>query len=105
MDEFKKMVQSDLDMIFSVDMFAEEHIINGKKMVVIIDNDKLADLKAKSQYADGIATAEMLILIKSAEFGLKPAPMQIVSFDDDIYRVVTVLSSDGLFEIALEANG
>lgn len=105
MDSYKKMVESDLDMLFDIEMFAEKHIVDGKEMHAIVDNDKLADLKAKAQYADGIMSAELLIMVKSAEFGLKPAPMQIVSFNNDIYRIVTVFCSDGLYEIVLEANG
>lgn len=114
-------MQDDLDMLFDVTMLAEIHNVNGAETPVIIDNQRLLELKAKSQYAEGISTAELLFFVKCVDFvvkptneqeinfdediyGLKPAVGQVITFDNDIYRVVAVTELNGMFEIVLGAN-
>lgn len=101
---FKQLVQNDLNLFLDVRTFAENRNINGQDMAVIIDNDKLEELKAKAQYADGIGTAELLIIVRISDFGLKPATEQIITVDDDVYRVVSVLEANGVMEIVLRGQ-
>lgn len=98
------MLIDDLNVFFNEEEFAERHVVNEVEMTIVVDNDKLVDLKAKSQYASGISSAEKLIIVQKTEFGSKPAVGQIITVDDDIYRVVTVEEPLGVFEITLEAN-
>lgn len=100
----QQMINNDLNVIFNEDEFAQKHIVNGKDMVIVVDNGKLSELKAKSQYAESISTAEMLIIVRKSVFGNKPGIGSILTIDDDIYRVVMVEEQFCVFEITLEAN-
>ena len=99
------MLENDLNNVFfNTDEFAEKHIVDDKEMSIIIDNEKLNELKAKSQYAEYIATCSMLIMVKASDFSYKPAIGQVISIDGDIYRANLVTETGMIYEIALEAN-
>ena len=59
MDGFKKMVESDIKSVFmDFDFFGELHEVEGKEIVIVIDNDELK----KKQGGQDLAVAESTTL-------------------------------------------
>lgn len=103
MTMFEEQLFWDLNAVFlNPSEFGETHILDGRPMTVVIDSDKLADLKSKAQYADAIYSAEVLLFVKAADLGYKPAVGSHLDLDDDEYQVAQV-SGDMLYQIILEA--
>lgn len=104
---FREQMEKDINnVLFNKAEAAHEMIVNRVSMLVIEDNQKLEDLKAKSQYADAICTAEKLIYVRSKDFGAKPANGSVVTVDGETYRVSTCTDYGGClwYQIVLEAN-
>lgn len=100
---FKEQQTVDLSVFFNADEFAGEHILDGVPMAVIIDDDRLEDIKAKSQYADAIYNAEKLMFVRQDEWGIIPVVGQFVDLDGDVYRVMSVKGS-AVLEVILGAT-
>lgn len=105
---FREQMEKDIDgVLFNEAEAAQDMTVNGTAMPVIEDNQKLEELKAKSQYADAICTAERLIYVRSKDFGAKPANGSVVTVDGETYRISTCTDYGGglWYQIVLEANG
>ena len=106
MPGFKDIIRADIDNVFmNPDEFATLHTVNGKKMVVTIDNNELIERakKAKSNM-DGIYVKETLIYVKAKDFGPLPAVGSVLKLDRSIFKVTNATNEDGLYSIHLEAN-
>ncbi len=106
MRPFSDFFQKDLDtVLFNTNEKAVIRRVNGKEMTIIIDDDKLAELKQKSQgqYADGIYSASLLIFVRAKELTYRPAYDSDLEIGDRIYQVVAV-SGEELLQIILEAR-
>lgn len=102
--DFKASVQKDIEtVLFNTREAAELRMVNGREIPIIIDYERLQELKAKSQYADGISTAELLVFVQRKDLEYRPGVGGIINIGDDIYRVTSV-SGDVVLEIVLEAN-
>ena len=101
---FKEMVKKDMETIMNIDEFATIHAVDGVEVPIIIDNSKLQENKAKSQYSDGINTGEILFFVKVSDLKFHPAIDQHIVFDKDEYRVVSVDELGLLYEITLRGN-
>lgn len=106
MPTFKELLRSDIDNVFmNPDEFASSHTVNGKKMLVTIDNNELIERakKAKSNM-DGIYVKSTLIYVKAKDFGALPAVGIALNLDGKIFKVTDATNEDGLYSIHLEAN-
>lgn len=102
---FKNAVAADINSVFlNPDEFAETHNVEGKDISIIIDNEKLTELKTKSQFASQITQAEMLIYVKNSDLGYVPAKDSMLEIDSNIYTVNMCTDSEGMLEIVLESN-
>lgn len=102
--DFKAGVQRDIDtVLFNIREAAELMMVNGKQIPVIVDDERLRELKATAQYADGIGTAELLIFVQQTRLGYRPGVGGFITIGEDIYRVTSV-SGDVVLELILEAN-
>lgn len=103
MSAFKDMVARDLDItILNTDEFAELHMVEGKEIPVVMDDDRLTTLK-KGQIL-GLVEADMLLMGKVSDFpdGMEPGRLLNV---DGRELIVTKASKDmGLIEAALSQN-
>ena len=103
MNAFQVQLQKDIDCIFlNPEEFGEYRKIGGKEMLVVVDRHKLAELKEKTQYAEELYTASVLLYVRPGELGYRPAKGAVFTVDDDCYRVIEV-SGDALYRIILEA--
>ena len=104
MSAFQDMILSDIETVFfNLDELAGTHQVNGRSISVIIDQERLEEMKAKPKYADGYNTATNLIYVKAADLPGKPAQGSHLELDGKIYRVQSV-SGEDVWEITLEAN-
>ena len=107
---FKEQIAKDNQNIFlNLDEFGEIHLVNGKRMTVLIDSMEQIDRQKRYQfkhslYADGVFLKELLIYVKDSEFGKLPRIGSSVEFDRQIYKVSDAIDEDGIYSISLEAN-
>lgn len=107
---FKEQISSDNRKVFmNLDEFSEFHMINGKEMPCLIDNNELIDRERRykyqhSMYADGIYMKQLLIFVRAEDFGPLPAIGRVVTFDKKTYTVSDSINEDGIYSLCLEAN-
>lgn len=103
---FKELVTSDIDNVFlNVDEFSEIHIVNGKSMPVMVDNNELIERKKRAkENMDGIYAHQNLIYVSAADYGPLPKQGTVLTLDNLTYRVVEAVSEDGIYAITIGAN-
>lgn len=107
---FKDQIAIDNRQVFANgDEFWEYHVINGAKMLCMIDNNELVDREKryqyrKSLYADGVYLKELLIYVHADDFGALPAIGRSVTFDKKSYIISDAINEDGIYSLTLEAN-
>ena len=108
--KFKEQIAQDNKTVFANrDEFWEDHVINGKKMLCLIDNNELIDREKRYQYrrslyADGVYLKELLIFVKAEDFGPLPAIGRAITVDKKSYIVSDAIDEDGIYSLCLEAN-
>ena len=107
---FKDQIAKDNRTVFANGYeFWEYHVINGSKMLCMVDNNELVDREKryqyrKSLYADGVYLKELLIYVHADDFGVLPAIGRSVTFDKKSYIVSDAINEDGIYSLTLEAN-
>lgn len=106
---FKDCIAADVFNVFMNKMeFADEHTVNGKKMIVTVDENELQERdKFKLLGATGGTgyKAIRMIYVAKTEFGLRPALGAMLNLDGREYRVSPGTTEEaGILAIALEAN-
>lgn len=107
---FKEQIAKDNKQVFmNFDEFGELHTINGKEMLVIVDNNELVDREKRyryrnSLYADGVYLKELLIYVMESDFGKLPAIGRVITYDGKTYIVSDAINEDGIYSLTLEAN-
>ena len=100
---FKEQIQKDLDAVFfNTDEFAEPHRVEGKKIDVIVDSDKMDELK-KGQIL-GLIEADMLLMGKEQDFPRDLEPGRLLNVDGRELIVTNSGKDMGLVEVALRQN-
>jgi hypothetical protein len=99
---FKDQVQSDLTVFINDDEFAEPHVIDGRTINVIVDNDRLKE-RSKKEY-DGISVGEILYFVKVEDFGEHPEQGTPQIFDGRPMYVFDCREDDGMYEVILQQN-
>lgn len=103
MSAFKDMVARDLDItILNTDEFAELHMVEGKEIPVVMDDDRLTTLK-KGQIL-GLVEADMLLMGKVSDFPDDMEPGRLLNVDGRELIVTKANKDMGLIEAALSQN-
>ncbi|RII32847.1 hypothetical protein D2A34_21875 [Clostridium chromiireducens] len=102
MSTFKEILKQDNSTLFNEDEFSSEHRIDGRSLSIIIDNDKLEQMKNKN--FDGISTEEILYYVKADDFGELPTVDAPQKFDGRFMSVKSAIETDGMYEIILYQN-
>lgn len=98
----KKQIQADLNLFFNTDDFADTHLINGRPLNVVVDNDQLTK-RSKKEY-DGISVGEVLYFVKAEDFGERPEQGAPQIFDGRQMYVFDCREDNGVYEIILQQN-
>lgn len=103
---FKDMVQEDIKNIFlNPEEFGEPHMIDGKEMTIIVDENELIEREKKTKtMAEGLHVKQLLIYVSKEDFGPEPLVNRLLELDGDNYTVTDVSSEMGIYAISLEAN-
>lgn len=99
----KDQIAADLDRVFlNVDDFADEHLIEGKSVTCVVNEDTVN--KIKDGRIVGHVEADMIIFGKTEKLPAERGPESIINVDGKEMIVVKWAGSMGLTEIALRQN-
>ena len=99
---FKEQLKEDLSIFFNPDEFGEDHIIDGKVVNIIVDNETLKS-RNKKEY-DGIVQADILYFAKEEDLFKEPIPDSVQMFDRVPYIIFDSKLDEGVYEVILQAN-
>lgn len=92
---------TDLDTFINNFEFSEEHLVNGLKLNIIIDEDLFDERNKKSgDRSGGVFSDTISIFIKTKDIE-KPLIDEILTIDKNDYKVVEVKENMGMYEIEL----
>lgn len=106
---FKDCARNDIGTaFFNNDEFSDLHMVDGKQMHLIIDNNELIERERSivlNQRSDGLYGAQLLIYVPAAEYGPKPRPGKPLNLDGKrLYTIADCTDEDGIYAMTLEAN-
>lgn len=99
-------MQKDVSNVFlRIDEFGDTHIVDGKEMTVLIDDNEIIEREKKiKSNMDGVYAKQKLIYVKADEFGTLPAIGRAIMFDGKRYMVLEAVDEQGIYSITMEAN-
>lgn len=103
---FKELLRSDVKNVFlNPSEFGEEHIVDGKKMLIIIDDNELAEREKRIQsHMDGIYKKQMLVYVSALDFGPLPKQGKSCFIDGIKFIVADSINEGGIYSLQLEGN-
>lgn len=104
---FKSILMGDIANVFlNGDEFAEQHIIDGKRMTVSVDGNEVIE-RSKKQIeegrTDGLYERQTVIYVSKKEFGKVPAIGRQLTMDKGIYIIQDCVDEGGMYSITLGA--
>lgn len=102
MPGFKEQMALDRAVFFNADEFADFHNINGRDLLIIIDDYRLQE-RSKKEY-DGISVGEILYFVKAEDYGKRPEEGTPQIFDGRQLLVFDAREDLGIYEIILKQN-
>ncbi len=102
----RDIIEKDVKNVFlNPDEFGEAHIVDGRKMTVIIDDNGLAERRKRDKaMAEGLHTKQRLFYVSAEEYGSAPLIGRLMELDGDYYTVADVTEESGMYAVSLEAN-
>lgn len=99
----RDQMQLDAEMTFLNPLeFAEPHTIDGRELLITIDDDKLQERKSRSSNpTDGVYGATLLFYARAADFSTKPVPEMRMTIDGKIYTIADVQSDAAMITVTL----
>lgn len=103
---FKEIMRRDVKTVFlNPAEFGERHIVNGKSMLIIIDDNELTEReKRMKSHMDGIYKKQTLVYVSAIDFGPLPGVGKPVKVDGVTFIVADSLNEGGVYSLHLEAN-
>lgn len=102
MKTFKDYAQDfDLDTFINLDEFADGHLINGTLLKCVIDDDIFDERSTLSGDRSGGVFKDMISIFIKKEDIEKPLIDEMITVDDEDYRVVEVKENMRMYEIEL----
>lgn len=109
--DFKDIIKNDIKSVFlNPCEFADEHEINGEKIICVVDDDVIADetkLKFGTSPQTGSQTLYnglVAVYISTSDFG-KPKPQSTLTLDNRRYTVISVSEQDGIYKFVMQRTG
>lgn len=103
---FKEQLEKDVRTTFlNPKEFGEVHTVNGKEMVIILDNNEQIEReKRANQRTDGIYKNQKLIYVAAPDFGPLPKQGVRLVLDKKNYTVMDAIDEGGIYSITMEAG-
>ncbi len=99
MSAFQDMVKKDLDIFFNPDEFGEEHNIDGKMVVCVIDDQTYWDRKNGAEFA--IAQSTVFLFAQSKDLPTRREPGEELRLDGVPYTIETWDEDMGVSSVSL----
>lgn len=99
MSAFQDMVKQDMDIIFNPDEFGEEHKIDGKTVICVVDDKTNRDRKGGTEFATAQST--VFFYARTRDLPQRREPGEELRFDGIPYTVETWDEDMGVSSIAL----
>jgi len=99
---FKDIVDADNGIVINEDELAEEHVINGKPVLICVDSERLAR-RMQGDLA-GLTSCDLLFFCEVSDLDFEPKPSSVLKYDDKYAVIVNVGLNSGLYEIILQFN-
>lgn len=96
------LISQDLGVFFHLDEFARPHVIDGRTLNIVVDNDRLMQ-RSKKEY-DGISVGEILYYVSKEDYGERPEQGTPQIFDGKPMQVFDCREDEGIYEIILHQN-
>ena len=91
----------DLDTFINMDEFADNHVINGEAIKCVVDTDIFDERSTTAgDRSGGVFKDTISIFTKMSDIE-KPLIDEMMTVDDEDYRVVEVKENMGMYEIEL----
>jgi hypothetical protein len=103
---FKDVLKDDVNNTFmNLDEFTDTHIVDGKEIPVIIDENEIIEREKKMKSnMDGVYVKQKLIYVKADDFGALPAIGRAIMLDGKRYIVIDAVDEQGVYSITMESN-
>lgn len=100
----KGMMAKDIKNVFlNPKEFGEPHMVDGKKMYAIIDDNELSRReKVQKEMAVGLHTKKRLMYVAAKDYGPMPLVDRVMELDGEFYTVIDVADECGLYSVSLE---
>lgn len=103
---FQEMLSQDIkDIFLNPEEFGETHLVDGKEMVVILDDNELVERNDKVKtLAEGLHERRLLMYVSEEDFGPEPLIGRRLRLDGEYFTVSDVSCEGGMYAVSLEAN-
>lgn len=103
---FREIVRKDAQAVFfNPEEFGEEHTVNGKRMMIIIDDNELTEREKRvKSHMDGIYKKQTLVYVRALDFGPLPGVGKPCVIDGITFLVADSINEGGVYSLHLEAN-
>lgn len=100
----KRMMAKDIEKVFlNPKEFGERHIVDGRKMYAIIDDNELVEReKIQREMAVGLHVKKKLMYVAAKDYGPMPLVDRMLELDGEFYIVTDVADECGMYSISLE---
>lgn len=107
MSFFQEQLERDARNVFlNPEEFGTPHIVNGREMIIVIDEDQLQHRKSNaSNPTDGVYKASMLFYAFKSDFEKRPFIDSSMRIDDKDFKVVDVQEDEIMYTITLRRIG
>lgn len=99
MFDFKTQMQKDLSVFINPAEFGEIHMVEGKETEIVIDDDRLTELKAGADI--GIADSSLLFYAKILDLPKRKEQGEALNVDGREYIVDSWRENMGMAEVSL----
>lgn len=101
---FKDQLKKDVDAIFfSDEEFCDSHVINGKTMIALIDDNKLFESPSSGNpQILGVFGGQTTLYVKADQYGSVPKRGALITIDGQRFTVSGVTVEMGVYQITVE---
>ena len=103
---FKELLRQDVKKVFlNPAEFGEEHVVNGKTMLIMIDDNELTEREKRiKSHMDGVYKKQTLVYVSAVDFGPLPGVGKPVKIDGATFIITDSINEGGVYSLHLEAN-
>jgi len=96
----KDQIASDIDNVFfNPNDFAEEAIVDGRPILIIVADDFLND--KSEMYAEGLSRGEQLVFIREVDLNRMPNIGDQITIDKKKWYVKHAIKNKGVYEVRI----